>query len=65
MRKKILILLMAVAFAAASLLVPATASATANIPVCHKGEVIFVDFEGQNGHFIHGDTPVLVTPPAC
>ena len=64
MRKKILILLMAMVFAAAALL-PATASATANIPICHKGEVIFADFEGQNGHFVHGDTPALGTPPAC
>ena len=56
MRKKILVLLMAVAFAAASLLVPATALASANIPVCHDGKIIHVDINAFAAHIGHGDT---------
>ena len=55
MRKKILILVMAVAFAAASLLVPATASANIKFPVCHNGHTIEVDLSGTAAHTAHGD----------
>ena len=56
MRKKILILLMAVAFAAASLLMPATASA-ALFDVCHKGDTLSVDPNAFKAHIGHGDEP--------
>ena len=58
MRKMILILIMAVAFAAASLLVPATASADhIKAPVCHNGETIEVDPSSLKAHITgHGDT---------
>ena len=56
MRKKILVLLMAVAFAAASLLVPATASAAIKVPLCHNGEDISVGPNAFQAHLNHGDT---------
>ena len=57
MRKKILVLLMALAFAAASLLVPATASARLiKAPVCHNGHNIEVNPNSLAGHIGHGDT---------
>ena len=56
MRKKLLILLMAVAFAAASLM-PATVSAQLiKAPVCHNGHSIEVDPNSLAGHIGHGDT---------
>ena len=54
MRKKILVLIMAVAFAAA-MLVPATAAADANVPVCHKGNILPVDIQAFIAHIGHGD----------
>ncbi len=59
MRKKILILLMAVAFAAASLLMPATASANVLFPMCHNGAVLFVDASAGQAHLNHGDFVIL------
>ena len=67
MRKKLLILIMAVAFAAASL-VPATAFAGNLIkqPVCHNGELKFVEPHALQAHFDHGDVaptqPELTCP---
>ncbi len=63
MRKKILVLLLALAFAAASLLMPAAASANILFPVCHGGEVLFIDANAAQAHLSHGDTPVTATIP--
>lgn len=64
MRKKILILLMAVAFAAASLLAPATAFADADLCVVHNvehnGVIIAVDAQSLQAHLDHGDTEFSV-----
>ena len=60
MRKMILILIMAVAFAAASLLVPATAFANIKFPLCHNGQIIEVDLSATSAHIAHGDT--LICP---
>ena len=63
MRKKLLILIMAVAFAAASL-VPATASAAA-LKFCieHKGvHEIVISFSALQAHLDHGDDPESVVP---
>ena len=57
MRKKILILLMAVAFAAASLLMPATAFAKTNACVVHNGAALNVDTSAAQAHLAHGDSP--------
>ena len=58
MRKKILILIMAVAFAAASL-VPATAFADADFCIVHNvehnGHIIAVDAQALQAHLDHGD----------
>ncbi len=62
MRKKLLILIMALAFVAASLLMPATAFA-AQFPVCHNGEVLFVDANAGQAHLSHGDTIVTSEIP--
>jgi hypothetical protein len=59
MRKKILVLLLAVAFAAASLM-PATASANIKFPLCHNGQIIEVDLSATSAHSAHGDT--LICP---
>ena len=67
MRKKILILIMAVAFAAASLM-PATASAAA-LKFCieHNGaHEIVISFSAFQAHLDHGDDPASLLPPeAC
>lgn len=57
MRKKIIILLMAVAFAAASLLMPATAFAKTNACLIHNGEALNVDTSAAQAHLDHGDDP--------
>ena len=55
MRKKMVVLIMVLAFAAASL-VPATASANLKFPLCHNGHTIEVDLSGTAAHTAHGDT---------
>ena len=57
MRKKILILIVAVAIAAA-LLLPATAFA-AQFPVCHNGAVLSLDPNAIQAHLNHGDFLIL------
>ncbi len=56
MRKKILILIIAVAFAAA-LLAPVTAFAAQQFEVCHNGQTLSVPLEGALAHLNHGDAP--------
>ncbi len=66
MRKMILILIMAVAFAAASLLMPATASAGFKVCVVHNGtNEIVVSTAALNAHIGidgHGDPLCDVQP---
>ena len=57
MRKKILILIMAVTFAAASLLMPATASANFMVCLVHNDHPeIIIDINAAAVHVGHGDT---------
>ncbi len=58
MRKKLLILIMALAFVAASLLMPATSFA-AQFPVCHNGAVLSLDPSAIQAHLNHGDFLIL------